>query len=155
MRLEDKNHFRDRYCWKCLVIIMQKLNTIYCGILVVIIFCSSHLVRNCRICEPILIWMDFNTWKRERARDIGPEWNKKSQARKMVVFRFERSYRIYEIFGRRWLRDWTSLKRNRLKFGTKLVRNDLKTISRLPWLRIRRLGYKTNCKLFWEGRRNR
>ena len=49
---------------------------------------------------PILIWMDFNTWKRERARDIGTDWNRKSQTRKMIVFRLERSCRIYDIFGR-------------------------------------------------------
>ena len=48
----------------------------------------------------IPIWMDFNMWKRERAREIGPEWNRKSQTRKMVVFRLERNCRIYEIFGR-------------------------------------------------------
>ena len=48
---------------------------------------------------PILIWMDFNTWKRERAREIGTD-NRKRQTRKMIVFRLERSCRIYDIFER-------------------------------------------------------
>ena len=49
---------------------------------------------------PILIWMDFNTRKRERAREIGTDWNIKSRTRKTIVFPLERSCRIYDIFGR-------------------------------------------------------